>query len=67
MKTKIICEIHDSIFSDVYKPELKDYLEIAERVMTQDVRKHWDWIVTPLAVEIEGSDVSWFDKKPLAV
>ena len=67
MKSKIICQVHDSILADIFKPELDDYLEIARRIMTVDVRKHWPWIVTPLDIEVEASEKSWFHKSELAV
>lgn len=67
MKSKIIIQIHDSILLDVYREEMQDVLEYTEQVMTQDVKKHWTWVVTPLAVETEWSETNWFEKKPLAV
>jgi DNA polymerase-1 len=62
MRTRIIGQIHDSMLADVYEPELQDYLHYVKDVMTVRVRKEWDWIVTPLEVEVETSDRSWFDK-----
>lgn len=66
MKTKIITQIHDSILMDTYRKELQDVLAYSEKVMTIDVRKHWPWIVTPLAVETDISSTNWYEKKPLA-
>lgn len=63
MRSKIIVQIHDSILMDVHRKELDDVLIKVEEVMTRDVRKHWDWIVTPLAVETEWSETNWFEKK----
>ncbi len=63
MKTKIITQIHDSILLDCARSELEDVLAYTEKVMTIDVRKHWPWIVTPLAVETEYSTTNWFEKK----
>jgi DNA polymerase I-like protein with 3'-5' exonuclease and polymerase domains len=63
-KTRVICEIHDSIIADVHREELEEYVEKATQVMTVDVRKHWDWILTPLAVEIEVAEKNWFEKIP---
>jgi len=65
MKTKLICEIHDSILADVYRPELQDYHEVSTRIMTEDIRKAWPWILTPLAVETDIAETNWYEKKPL--
>ena len=69
MKTLIVGQIHDSIVSDVYQKELKNYLEIAKQVMTIDVRKHWKWIIIPLSIEAEVAPVngSWYDKKEVQI
>jgi hypothetical protein len=64
MRSKIVGQIHDSILADVYEPELQDYLNYVREVMTVKVREHWDWIITPLDVEVDVSDRSWFDKSP---
>ena len=65
MKTIIIGQIHDSIIADVYKGELKDYLHMSKKVMTEDIRKHWKWINVPLEIEAEVCDIdqSWNEKK----
>jgi DNA polymerase-1 len=63
MKTKIVGQIHDSIVADVHKSELRDYVQKARQVMTEDVRKHWDWVVTPLDVEVEIAEENWFEKR----
>ena len=67
MKSKIICEVHDSLILDVFKPELPDVINQTKKIMTEDVREAWRWIKTPLGVEIEASEVNWFLKKPLAI
>lgn len=40
-------------------------LATANRIMTQDIRKHWPWIIVPLEVEVELTPVdgSWYLKK----
>lgn len=53
MKTKLINEVHDSLWADIYVPEREDFIGKVKEVMTVDVRKHWEWIVVPLAVEIQ--------------
>jgi len=65
MRTKIVGQIHDSIVADVHEDELDDYLLLAKQVMTESIRKAWDWIITPLAIEAEVSPPggTWFDKR----
>ncbi len=69
MKTLIIGQIHDSIVSDVYKKELQDYLEITQKVMTIDVRKHWPWIIVPLTIEAEVTPIggNWYQKREVQI
>ena len=63
----IIGQIHDSIVSDVHKNELDDYLAIANRIMSEDIRKAWKWIIVPLAVEHEVSRTNWYLKQSVEV
>ena len=65
MQSRIVGQIHDSIVSSVRKDELDDFMFMANKIMTQDVREHWDWVVTPLEIEAEGSDTNWNEMKPL--
>lgn len=67
MKSKVICQIHDSILGDIHRSELDDYLEYAERVMTKDVRVYWPWIKTTLAIEVDIAETNWFEKHPILV
>ena len=69
MRTLIVGQIHDSIVSDVYHKELKNYLEIAKQVMTIEVRKHWKWINVPLSVEAEVTPINgnWYEKKEMKI
>lgn len=69
MKSLIVGQIHDSIVGDIHRKERKDYLEIVKQVIYEDLRKHWDWIIVPLLVEVEVAPVggSWFDKKEIPI
>lgn len=69
MKSLIVGQIHDSIVGDILKSELQNYLEIANKVMTVDIKKHWSWITTPLEIEAEVSPVgkSWFEKTKVKI
>ncbi len=67
MMSKIIAEIHDSIFMCVHRKELDVVLPKAKEIMTLDVKKHWPWILTTLGVEVEVGERNWFEKKPVVV
>lgn len=65
MKCLIIGQIHDSLVFDCPDEELDEVTSMAHKIMTKDIRKHWDWINVPLDVEAEASPVnrSWHEKK----
>lgn len=62
MRSRVIGQIHDSIAIDAHKDELQDVLDVTRRVMEFDVRRHWDWIIVPLLVEVDVSFTNWFEK-----
>jgi len=66
MKTKLIGQIHDDAVADVPAKELENYIEIATDVITKQLRKHWPWIITPMRIEVETTEIdgSWYSKKP---
>lgn len=65
MRSKLLGQIHDSIVGDVHHRERDDYLQICKRIMTEELLKHWKWIIVPLAIEAEVAPLgaSWHDKK----
>lgn len=65
MKTKLIAQIHDDAMSDTPEKELENYIEIATHVITIELKKHWPWIITPMRVGIETTEIggSWYSKK----
>jgi DNA polymerase-1 len=65
-RSKLVAEIHDSMIFDAVEDEIQDILTQCKRVMTEEIRKHWKWIITPLDIEAEVTPVngSWFDKEP---
>lgn len=67
MKSVIMGNIHDSIVLDVHDDEFDDVIPMARKIMTEDIHREWPWLITPLKVEIETSETTWFDKKPLVV
>lgn len=69
LKALIVSEIHDCLLIDCPRAEIQDVLNICKRVMTEDVRKHWPWIITPLIVEADVTETrrdggNWAAKKP---
>jgi DNA polymerase I-like protein with 3'-5' exonuclease and polymerase domains len=65
MKTRIIGQIHDSIVSDIYYKEKRQFLEMVQEVMSVELMKHWKWIIVPMKVdsEISTRGGSWFTKE----
>lgn len=67
MKSRLVGQVHDSMIGDVVPDERNQWLDIQHKIMTEDIREHWDWIIIPLEVEAEETpiDGSWFDKKEI--
>ena len=66
-RSVIVGQIHDSIVADVHKSELGDFLVEAKRIMTEDIRTVWPWIIVPLTVEAEVSETNWWEKKEVEI
>jgi len=64
MRSKIICQVHDSILGDVHKDEKDDYMELVHDVTTNQVQEHYKWIIVPLSIEFEIAEKNWFEKVP---
>jgi hypothetical protein len=60
-KSKIIGQIHDQIVFAIHPSEKKRLLVLIEKVMCQDIRQAFPWIIVPLRIEFEFSGVnnSW--------
>ena len=56
-KTKLIGQIHDSLILNIYPPELNHVLSTVKRVMTEEIRKEFPWIILPLLSEIEVAEI----------
>lgn len=63
--SRIILQIHDSLILDVVPSELDQVMEIVHRVMVDELKAHWDFIVTPIEIESEIAPVgtTWHDKR----
>ena len=66
-KTKAIGQIHDNKISDLAPEEKKDLFSIIRKIMTKDIREYWKWIIVPLDIEAEISEVNgnWNEMKKL--
>lgn len=69
MKTQIIGQIHDSIVFNFAADEVSTVLKKAKKIMCEDIRKHWDWIIVPMDIEAELSPVggTWAEKKKVVI
>lgn len=65
LRTRIVGQIHDSLISDAPTNELGTYWEIVEELVTQKLRKRYEWLIVPLEIEYEiaASEGSWHDKR----
>jgi len=66
-RTKILGEIHDEILFDLSPDEEEHVIGVVKKVMCEDIRKEFDWIIVPLDIDIEltGVDQSWYYKKEI--
>lgn len=67
MRSVIIGQIHDSMELDVHRDELDDVMYQVWYIMTQAIRKAWDWIIVPLDVEATIGESNWYEQKPIKV
>jgi hypothetical protein len=65
MKSRVVGQIHDCAIADVHPRERDDYIHMARQIMTEEVRRYWEWIIVPLETETEicEVDASWHEKK----
>ena len=68
-RSKIVCQIHDSIIIDAHADEVDEVVPVIRDIMTKKIRKQYPFICTPLEVEAEacGLGESWHDKKKMAL
>lgn len=59
--SRIIGQIHDEIILDIHPNELEIVKNLLNEIMTIKIRKEWPWIIVPLEVEMEVSQIdgSW--------
>jgi DNA polymerase I-like protein with 3'-5' exonuclease and polymerase domains len=64
-QTQIIAQIHDSIVMYTAPEEAEEVIAMTRRIMCEDIRRVWPWIITPLEIEAEITpvDSDWSTKK----
>ena len=62
-------QIHDSILFDLCPDEQEHVFSVVRRVMCEDVRKEFPFIIVPLVVDIEITEIdgAWNTKEDLKV
>lgn len=65
LRSKIIGQIHDSILFSVAPDELELICAMSEEICTKSLAKTWRWIIVPLAIEYEKTEVNcaWSEKE----
>lgn len=58
MRTKIIGQIYDSIVFDMCPEEKESLKPVIRYVMTKKIKKKFDWIIVPLDIEMEVSEIN---------
>ena len=63
--SRMIGQIHDDIVWDLEPSELKHLWPVLQQVMCRDIREHWPWIIVPLEIEGEVTEVdgNWNEQK----
>lgn len=61
-KTHIINQVYDCVVFDRKKEEWKELRPIIKKIMLEDVRKYFEWIIIPLKAEITYYGKNWSDE-----
>ena len=64
MDSLMVGQIHDSIVFDAVPDEVPDLMCMVQRVMCEDIREAWPWIIVPLEIETDATaiDGNWWEK-----
>jgi len=67
--SKLIGQIHDELTTDEPGEEFEENQKVIPRIMAEDIRKAWPWIIVPLEVETEATpiDGNWYEKRGVYV
>lgn len=66
-RSKLVGQIHDELTSDEHADEFEENQRQIVQIMSEDVKKDWDWIIVPLEIEtaVTPIDGNWYEKKDL--
>jgi len=56
-RSSAVCNIHDALVVDLHPDDEAEVDRLVWEYGTQKVREHWEWIVTPLVIEAERSEI----------
>jgi len=64
MNSKILGQIHDCLLFDVHPKERDHIVRISQRIACEQIREDWRWIIVPLVIEVEETEIdgSWYSK-----
>lgn len=64
-KSLLIGQIHDELTTDEEEQEFWKSQDEVPKIMAEDIRKEWDWIIVPLEVETDATSIdgNWYEKK----
>ena len=64
-RTKILGQIHDSIILDLHPDEEKHVLQVCKKIMCEDIRKEFSFLIVPFSIDIEMTEIDqpWNTKK----
>jgi DNA polymerase I-like protein with 3'-5' exonuclease and polymerase domains len=65
MRSMIVGQIHDCCLSDNVPSESQAWYNLSHRIATKDIRDEFPWIIVPLDVEFERTEIDqpWSTKK----
>lgn len=68
-ESEIIGQIHDSAIIDTVPEEEQEIIKVAKKIMCEDIRKYWDWIIVPLDIEVEATKINgnWAEKEEIKI
>ena len=67
MESKVIAQIHDNAIIDSPPDEKEEVVTLCTEIATKRIREFYPWIIVPLAIEWESTEVdgSWYAKTDL--
>jgi DNA polymerase I-like protein with 3'-5' exonuclease and polymerase domains len=65
----LIGQIHDSMIGDIHPDDEEEIDRIVIDYGTKKIREHWDWVIVPLTLEKERSEINgnWSEMKGVEI